>query len=522
MDTLFHSALTANIKTYTIASLGLQGLPTITYHAGSHYLFASYSQLCKVTVLEFYNFAYPVIFVPLFIQSLLFASYSNLKGRNHRFRITASIIILFFVLTGFYSSKFGARYLLPPVTNTHFMSASYNLSLTFMFFAICVYAPFLRMTNGMAHTKINTVLIFCIPVWFFVIGYVKVSTAVVLFIVFLYVVLRKKLFLDKWISLAAIVSGLVLYYVMQLTVVQNTFNIQWGSFYKVFVNGSIPIYFLLQYVNFVVLLAVIFVLLKRKEAHFFKSLIDGKYLVVELIVVSAVVGMIPGMLIYIDGGSAYYFSDIQYWLTAIALIHFFPYLLYRLYSKRTALGIPLRIALLALAILITREAIFRSFYYFTKKNLQVRTALASGSGNADGNSSSGKNGWSLFAGLKETAGYCEKEKLVNLELFKSLRALPKDVRTTAVIYCEDPQQLELFLRCSEATFYIPAMSEMSMINGLYWRDTCYTIDAYGIKDYAGLPAHLSKEEAKTLAKEKGFKFMIVINLGKGTFNKLAL
>ena len=86
-----------------------------------------------------------------------------------------------------------------------------------------------------------------IPVWFFVIGYVKVSTAVVLFIVFLYVVLRKKLFLDKWISLAAIVSGLVLYYVMQLTVVQNTFNIQWGSFYKVFVNGSIPIYFLLQY-----------------------------------------------------------------------------------------------------------------------------------------------------------------------------------------------------------------------------------------------------------------------------------
>ena len=111
---------------------------------------------------------------------------------------------------------------------------------------------------------------------------------------------------------------------------------------------------------------------------------------------------------------------------------------------------------------------------------------------------------------------------MNLELFKSLRALPKDVRTTAVIYCEDPQQLELFLRCSEATFYIPAMSEMSMINGLYWRDTCYTIDAYGIKDYAGLPAHLSKEEAKTLAKEKGFKFMIVINLGKGTFNKLAL
>ena len=56
------------------------------------------------------------------------------------------------------------------------------------------------MTNGMAHTKINTVLIFCIPVWFFVIGYVKVSTAVVLFIVFLYVVLRKKLFLDNWIS----------------------------------------------------------------------------------------------------------------------------------------------------------------------------------------------------------------------------------------------------------------------------------------------------------------------------------
>lgn len=524
VDTLFHSALTANIKTYTIASLGLEGLPAITYHSGSHYLFASYSQLCKVSVLEFYNFAYPVIFVPLFVQSLLFASYANLKGKNHAFRITVSLVILFIVLTGFYSSKFGARYLLPPVTNTHFMSPSYNVSLTFTFLAICVYAPLLRISRLMAHPKINTLLILCIPLWLLVIGYTKVSTSVVVFMVFLYIVLRKKLFFNKWISVAAIASSLVLYYVMQLTVptTDHTFNIQWGSFYKVFVNGNILIYFLLQYLYFALLVTITFILLKKKERHFFKNLIRGKYIVAELIVVTAFIGIIPGLLIYIDGGSAYYFSDIQYWLTVIALIHFFPYVVYKLYSKKIALRIPLRIALFALAILITREAVFRSFYYYTKKNIQVRMALASGSGNVDGNLGFPRNAGPIFSGLKDTPGYKEKIKLLNLKLFKSLRALPEDVRSKAVIYCEDPQQLERFLRCSEATFYIPAMSEMAMINGLYWRDTCYTIDAYGMKDYAGLQAQLSKEEAKTLAREKGFKFMIVINLGKGTFSEMNL
>lgn len=522
VDTLFHSALTANIRTYAIPSVGLQGLPIMTYHAGSHYLFASFAELCKVDILEFYNYAYPVIFVPLFVQSLFFASYANLKGTNHRLRVAASALVLFFILTGFYSSKFGARYLLPPVTNTHFMSASYNLSLTLMFLAICVYAPFWRRPQ-VTQPPMNAIIVLCIPLWFFVIGFAKVSTAVVLFAVFVYLILRKRIIFNRWIFTAAVSSAIVLYYVIELTVPNsgNTFDIKWGSFYTVFVSGNIFVYFLLQYLFFAFLVVILVLLMRTSEKHLLNSVVRGKYIVIELIVIAALVGVVPGLLIYIDGGSAYYFSDIQYWLTAIGLMHFSPYLIYKFYSKRVAFKIPFRIAMFVLVVVVTREAIFRSFYYYAKKNVQVRAALVSDSSGVDGKLAVPKNA-RIFTGLNEAPGYREKRKMLNLELFERLRDLPAQIRSKGVIYCEDPQQLELFLRCSEATFYIPAMSEMAMINGLYWRDSCYTIDAYGIKDYAGMPAELSKEEAKRLARKQGFELMIVINLGKGTYAEVNL
>jgi hypothetical protein len=71
IDTLFHATLANMLRTYGACSTGLDGLPHVLYHFGSHWVFARLSNLLDVPVIDFYNLAYPVIFCPFVTFSLL-------------------------------------------------------------------------------------------------------------------------------------------------------------------------------------------------------------------------------------------------------------------------------------------------------------------------------------------------------------------------------------------------------------------------------------------------------------------
>jgi hypothetical protein len=62
IDTLFHATLANMLRTYGACSTGLDGLPHVLYHFGSHWTFARLANLFDVPVIDFYNLAYPVIF----------------------------------------------------------------------------------------------------------------------------------------------------------------------------------------------------------------------------------------------------------------------------------------------------------------------------------------------------------------------------------------------------------------------------------------------------------------------------
>jgi hypothetical protein len=71
IDTLFHATLANMLRTYGVCSTGLDGLPHVLYHFGSHWIFARVSNLLDLPVVDFYNLAYPVIFAPFTAFSLL-------------------------------------------------------------------------------------------------------------------------------------------------------------------------------------------------------------------------------------------------------------------------------------------------------------------------------------------------------------------------------------------------------------------------------------------------------------------
>ncbi len=66
-DTLFHAAIAAMIKNYGVASTGLHGLVETPYHTLSHTLMAAFSRISGIGVIEVYGVVNWVLFAPILI-----------------------------------------------------------------------------------------------------------------------------------------------------------------------------------------------------------------------------------------------------------------------------------------------------------------------------------------------------------------------------------------------------------------------------------------------------------------------
>ena len=64
IDELYHASICNMLRTYGVASTGLDGVPFQPYHFGSHWLFARLCNLLDVRVIDFYSRGYRVVFVP--------------------------------------------------------------------------------------------------------------------------------------------------------------------------------------------------------------------------------------------------------------------------------------------------------------------------------------------------------------------------------------------------------------------------------------------------------------------------
>ena len=65
------AALGNMLRTYHVATMGLDGIPYMAYHWGTPWLFAQLSNLTGQTVLQFYQLGYAITFIPLFFGSVI-------------------------------------------------------------------------------------------------------------------------------------------------------------------------------------------------------------------------------------------------------------------------------------------------------------------------------------------------------------------------------------------------------------------------------------------------------------------
>jgi hypothetical protein len=121
-DTLFHASIAAMIKNYGVASTGLHGLIETPYHVLSHALFANVSLLSGVGVLEVYGVASWVLFAPLLIFCAVTICVKLDKSDQLNVQLVWSVICVLLVISPIALRKWA-------VWDSFFLSESYLVSL---------------------------------------------------------------------------------------------------------------------------------------------------------------------------------------------------------------------------------------------------------------------------------------------------------------------------------------------------------------------------------------------------------
>jgi len=209
-DTMLHAAISGIIKTYGVASTGLDGVNIpIYYHTYSHYLYGTLASLLQTNTLNFYAYVYPIIFIPFFFQAFTYCCINLSKiffKEEFKIENTLNYWILLFIL---FALPFNYNYY--PETYHYFYSQSYLLALAFsfsLFSILTVEKNFLEKKSllKLYISDYNKLLV--ILVLFIVISISKLSFLYFLLTIFTYFYFRKKLFLSFFHNL--ILLGLFL------------------------------------------------------------------------------------------------------------------------------------------------------------------------------------------------------------------------------------------------------------------------------------------------------------------------
>jgi hypothetical protein len=316
LDTLFHASIANMLRTYGAISTGLDGLPSTPYHFGSHFVFGRLSALTGASVYRFYNELYPILVVPLFAHAVLeFAvtarGLRRREGRTDRSwhpRYSAIFWITYAIaMVGF----------LPPSIsealtdwNSHLTSESYALG-------VVLALPTLALATHLRGSGRATSLPFVLSVMIVACGMIKISFAPLLLCAAAWAVLRLGWWRSPRIWAALFLAGLALLGLLKFTAADTGE----GIFFFHFVRTWVPKKWRAVYPLYLWAWPLVLVLRRFAETTldgwqaFGNRLKAAELLDVEIAVVIAIAGVVPGMVLAIGGGSAWYFSDVQRWVS---------------------------------------------------------------------------------------------------------------------------------------------------------------------------------------------------------------
>lgn len=479
IDTLFHISMAQMIKTYGIPSTGLDGVPMMKYHWGSHWIFAQLSNALNVPVVTIYQLGFPVIIAPLLFRSVL--SFILLvkktllpepEGEKINFVFWMIFLAIFIGLFKSYASgNEWAAFSSGGTSQTLFMllSESYTVSIVLMFVLLASSVNFWLSRNTITLSQQIGFLLIGLPCMMFAIGFVKISTLYVMCCLLGYFFIRLKLYKKAVyvVSMGVIMLGSLLLFKFVFDPTEDHGDWEWLFFYRNF-QIHIPTFILVFYI-WTFIFIIVFILIKKLfsrslQKDFFKhSLIP-----LESIVVICIAGFIPTLFLKIQNYDSLYFTEIQMWISSALVLAYVPF--YINADRQIHFGKKIIITLSAVYFFYI-YTINTKFFFHTTLGDSInhhKCILAKTGQPADSLSISQV----IRASTKLSPEKYTKDKGLNFILkLKQLDCLPREEKKNSLIYVD----LRSLLKnpdyhwgsfCHNMPFIVPSLSGIAMIDGI--------------------------------------------------------
>ncbi len=337
-DGLAVAAIGNMLRTYHVATTGIDGLNYVPYHWGTPWLFAQLSNLTGAEVFNFYQLGFPVTMLPLFFGGTVafaVAMRNRRKGPDagqdlrHDFRfwfVFLAACLGIIPLSGLDGMG---------VWTSGLISESYTVAvpcgLLFLATVVAFYDGVSQragVATGRARAVADSLFVLIgIPLGIVILGYLKISLMVLGFALAMYALFRLRLYRRPLYLMAALLLVVLFYFTYgQVSLPAHREGISPFDFLWGFVRPAWWPFFLMVHLfwSWVYIAARlrsegVGTLTDLKEAAAEHRILD-----VEAVALVALLGIAPGLILHIDGGSAFYFSDVQRWLSAGLILSRFP------------------------------------------------------------------------------------------------------------------------------------------------------------------------------------------------------
>lgn len=525
-DTLYHLSIAQMIKHYGVASTGLDGIPNVYYHYGSHWAMAQLSSFTGIHLMYLYNLGYPLIFITLFFNVFLQFVF---RVQEWLFKKTDTGLLFTLLLLCIYIGVPRHLYAGGLLGHSGLTNESFTISLIILF-------VFLHTAMDFWQSGAKHIYAFIILTIFFVIaaGIVKISTGFVLTALTGYLFLRFGLYrkLKYWFFvLLLLVSFLLTYF---LTAEILPFGIrqigmdegfqQYLHFYR-HTHTFEPVswfggFYLWLYATSILVFALPSPTDQTKIQYLWNSKMT---LPAETSIVIAFVGVVPSLVMAFIGTNSMYFSGIQLFVAGAFVLAFVPLLNDKIQAWLTALKAPLKLSIqfvvvVGLLLLMYVEVRWH-FNKMIKVNVQMRREILNIPVDPQWRVKYDHSTFEIFGRPVQQA----YDTIKFGRFISSLMELEKEVNSSKLLFLNHqtlPADFFRNVRCIETPFIAPAFSGHAMLDGLSYR--C-EIGMYGYgyyqRNFTGVPDP-SQSQICDMAMNKGFAQVMIFEETKNDFLQL--
>lgn len=431
-DTLFHISIANMIRTYGVASTGVDGLVFIPYHFGSHAVLAGLANITHQSMIDFYTLSYPLLFFPL-----LFYSFLLLVNTFRTTKYSAQFWLLFAAgIIGIVPLR------LQNVSQTDvifFFSESYTIGMVFAILTGLVGRQMLK--EKVAFWQLGLLIGFIM-----LCGLIKISFLFLFLALAWYAVFRLDHYKRPFIFFGLIVMTVAAYFVYsQLRLVDHAAALKpFSTLIQLFENGTLFFWLILEFVWYGLAVGIRLSSLKINSwAKLLLALRKKQLLELEFLTIIVLSGLLPVVLLEMPGGNEQYFIDVHRWVSFCFVLAWIPTL-----SKKYFLTFAFLLIVIGLNVGTTGLHFWQS--------IQVRRARA--------------------IEVSETAS--------SIKMWDMLGQLASlSLREKGALQLRIPRESEywqLLHRCDHISLVAPAVTGMAMIDGLPHPECGYTFLGYRV------------------------------------------